>query len=220
MPSLNEIMCCNSTLCIVANPSVSRQAQIVTHRMSSGTRFTFDFISNDFQIYPAGVRFHPSPMDPSEIQKRNTSIALFHNRTLVTALDGMDFTLGVEQDAIILDGGSLHDPRIGQDSVHSPDRTNPPTQPAPPNRRFDGYFHTHPHSSSMRPPTPSSDWNEVPAVGFPGVGSVLHFMIESNKRIWGLLRNRRAFIVGVIQRSHLFTIDRGSNAYNSCWVLS
>lgn len=218
MPSLNEIMCSNTTLCIVENPSVSRQARVVINGFCNGRRFTFDFVSNDFQVVP--VRFHPSPMNATEVQSRNTSIALFQNQALLDELNDMDFSLGVEQDAIILDDGSLHDLRRGQDSVHSPDRTTSPTPTAPPRRHFVGYFHTHPHSRSMRPPTPSADWNEVPGVGFPGAGSVLHFMIEGNKRIWALSQNRRAFIVGVIRGTRLFTIDQRSNGYSACWVLS
>jgi len=218
MPTLNEIMCSHTTLCIVENPGVSRRSQIVTNGFCNGRRFTFDFVSNDFQIVP--VRFHPSPMNAGEAQKRDASIALFQNQTLLRALNGMRFNLGVEQDAVILDDGSLHDLRRGQDSMHSPDRTRRPTEATPSTRRIAGYFHTHPHSPSMRPPTPSADWNEVPGAGFPGASSVLHFMIEGNKRVWGLLQNRRAFIVGVIQGSRLFTINQGSSARNSCWVLS
>lgn len=218
MPSLNVLMCRNTILCIVENPSVSGQARTVTNGYCNGQRFTFDFISNNFQILP--VRFNPSPMNGTEIQVRNRSIALFQNRTLLRLLNGMSFDLSIEQDTIILDDGSLHDFRKGQDSVHSPDRTRLPTRRVPPGRRFVGYFHTHPHSVSMRPPTPSSDWNEVPGVGFPGVGPALHFMIEGNKRVWGLMQNRRAFIVGVMQRSRLYTIDRSSRAFNFCWVLS
>lgn len=218
MPSLNDLMCRRTTLCIVANPGVSGQAEIVIDgAYRDGRPFTFDFISNRFQILP--VRFQPNPMNASETQRRSASIALFQNQTLLAALNGMNFSLGVEQDAIILDDGRLHDPRQGRDSVHSPDRTTPPTQAAPPNRRFVGYFHPHPHSLSMRPPTPSSDWNDVPGVGVPGAGSVLHFMIESNKRIWGLLPNRRAFIVGAIRENGFVTIDQGP-ARSCCWAVS
>jgi len=236
MPSLNQLMCGNTTLVIVLshtlrgqplNPPVPGQvrrpvppprAQIVVDGRCNGRQFIFDFVSADFQIMP--VRFQPHPMTGSERQKRDASIALFQNQTLLTELNGLHFNLGVEQDAVILDNGALHDLRRGRDSSHSPDRANPPTQAVPPGRRFFGYFHTHPYSSSIRPPTPSSDWNVVPGVGVPGVDSVLHFMIESNKRIWGLSQNRRAFIVGVIDQGQLLTMDPASNAFSSCWALS
>jgi hypothetical protein len=218
MPSLNELMCCHTTLCIVENPSVSRRSQVVTNGFCNGRRFTFDFMSHDFQIVP--VTFQPSPMNGAEQQKRTASVTLFQNGTLLTALSGVHFDLGVEQDVLILDDGSLHDLRRGQDSAHSPDRTRRPTLATPPHRQIAGYFHTHPQAAVMRPPTPASDWNEVPGVGFPGADAVLHFMIECSRRVWGLLSNRRAFLVGVIQGSGLLTLDATSSARNSCWILS
>jgi hypothetical protein len=242
MPSLNDIMSRNTTLSIVEH-SVSGIARVVIDGEyypppsdRSRSRLTFDFISNDFQIVP--VRFFQNSLNGSEIQKRNASIVLFQNHTLLTSLigpapssmalggaatagtPGINFNSGVEQDAIILDNGRLHDIRRGRDTSHSPDRTNQTTIAVPSGRQFVAYFHTHPYSLSMRPPTPSSDWNEVPGVGFPGRNSILHFMIEGNKRIWGLLDNRRAFIVGIIRGNAFLTLDAGSNAINHCWQLS
>jgi hypothetical protein len=218
MPSLNELMCCHTTLCIVENPSVSRRSLVVTNGFCNGHRFTFDFLSHGFQIVP--VTFQPDAMTASEQQKRTASVALFQNSTLLTALSGVPFDLGVEQDALILDDGSLHDLRRAQDASHSPDRTRRPTLATPPHRQIAGYFHTHPPAALMRPPTPASDWNEVPGVGFPGSDAVLHFMIECSRRVWGLLSNRRAFLVGVIQGSGLLTLDPASRTCHVCWALS
>jgi len=184
----------------------------------SRSRFAFDFSSGIFQIMP--VRFEPDPMNGSEQQIRNRSVALFRNSTLLNLINGMVFNIPIEQDSIILDDGTLHDFRKGEDTVNSPDRTRVPTRRAPRGRRFVGYFHTHPHSAQMRPPTPTSDWNMVPGVGYPGTGTALHFMIESNKRVWGLLRNRRAFIVGMVQGTRLYTINQTDPGYNTCWILS
>lgn len=218
MPSLNELMCARTTLCIVPNPGDSGRAQVVMNGVVGGDRFRFDFVSSNFQIMP--VNFDPDPMSGAEIQIRNRSIALFRNSTLLSLINGMAFNIGIEQDSIILDDGTLHDFRKGEDTVHSPDRTRVSTRPAPRGRRFAGYFHTHPQSIQMRPPTPSSDWNMVPGVGFPGTGAVLHFMIESNKRVWGLLRDRRAFIVGMVRGTRLFTINTSDPGYAMCWNLS
>ncbi|MCE7957479.1 MAG: hypothetical protein DYH06_06010 [Acidobacteria bacterium ACB2] len=216
MPTLNEIMCIRTVLCIV-RPGVSGM-QTVTNGMCDGQRFDFDFVSSDFQVPP--VHFHPRRMDASEAQRRDASIALFQSWPLLEALASISFTLHVEQDALILDGGTLHDLRKGRDSMNSPDRTRTPTEAPPAGRQVVGYFHTHPDAAVMRPPTPSADWNPVPGVGIPGVGTALHFMIESNRRAWGLLANRRAFIVGAVRATRLYTVDPGSDGFDHCWELS
>ena len=220
MPTLNELMCAHTTLCFV--PGGSGQAQIIRNGMSgrgeTRSRFMFDFIASNFQILP--VRFQPSPMNGVEQRIRNRSVALFRNSTLLRQINGMVFNIPIEQDSTILDDGVLHDFRKGEDTVHSPDRTRVPTRPAPRGRRIAGYFHTHPYSVQMRPPTPSADWNIVPGVGRPGTGTALHIMIESNKRVWGLLQNRRAFIVGMVRGTRLFTINQRDGGYTHCWILS
>lgn len=222
MPSLNEIMCSQTTLVI----SVNGGASAGSYRVRNGIgippgitgRFNFDFISENFTISP--VRFQPRAMAGNEMQIRDASIALFQTQRLLTQLNGMNFNQGVEQDAIILDDGSLHDLRRGRNSTYSPDRTRTPTQPRPAGRSFVGYFHTHPSAIVMRPPTPAADWNEVPGVGVPGTGSVLHFMIECNKKIWGLLHNRHAFIVGKIHNSQFRRMPPTVVGFGHCWRLS
>jgi hypothetical protein len=224
MPSLNQLMVENTTMLVVKNPRMSwRGIQVINgHYPGSGRddfTFDFDFVNNEFQILP--FHFRPVQMSVTELQKRDASIRLMQTQSLLTAINNLNFTIHVEQDAIILDTYTpLHDYRRGTNSVDSPDRTRPPTVAAPAGRHFIAYFHTHPHSESIRPPTPSSDWNEVPRVGRPGSNQVLHFMIECNKRIWGLLPERRAFIVGRIDGTALSTIDQSCNGFNYCWIMS
>ena len=217
MPTLNEIMCIRTVLCIARGPG-SSGVETVTNGICDGARFDFDFVSSEFRIPP--VRFVPVRMSADEARRRDASIALFRSRALLEALNGISFALHVEQDALILDGGTMHDLRRGQDSTYSPDRTRTPTEATPPGRRVVGYFHTHPPAAVMRPPTPSADWNVVPGVGTPGVGDALHFMIESNRRAWGLLANRRAFIVGAVRATLLHGVDPDSEAFHYCWELS
>ena len=217
MPTLNEIMCIRTVLCIVRGPG-SSGLETVTNGICDGVRFDFDFVSGDFQIPP--VHFHPVRMNADEARRRDASIALSRSRPLLESLNGISFALHVEQDALILDSGTTHDLRRGQDSTYSPDRTATPTQATPSGRRVVGYFHTHPPAAVMRPPTPSADWNVVPGVGSPGVGDALHFVIESNRRAWGLLANRRAFIVGAVRATQLHSIDPGTDPFSYCWELS
>ncbi len=220
MATLNEIMCHRTTLNIVVDPSVSGDSEIVRNGYFISPRrpLEFNFTAHNFEIVP--VCFAPRLMNAAERQKRDASIALCRNQTFLNHLGAMSFNIGVEQDAMIMDGGSLHDLRKGQDRSHSPDRTSSPTRPLPQGRRIVGYFHTHPHAAGLLPPTPSADWNEVPGVGFPGVGPALHFMIECHQRIWGLVQNRHAFIVGKVHRNRLVTIDQDTEQYNFCWRLS
>jgi hypothetical protein len=218
MPTLNELMTHNTTFVFVVPPRRGRQQTFRNGRCGTAA-FTFDMTRHNhpFQMMP--TIFVPRLMTGPEIQRRNESIALFQNPTLRRDLVAMDFNMGVEQDAFILDDGTLHDLRGGQDSRHSPDRVTHPNEPVPSGRRCVGYFHTHPFSHSIRPPTPSSDWNPVPGIGAPGSGPELHFMIEGNRRVWGFLQNRHAFIVGRIEKFQFLTINPGSSARNCCWHL-
>ena len=93
-------------------------------------------------------------------------------------------------------------------------------QATPAGRSIAGYFHTHPASPQMRPPTPSADWNIVPGVGRPGSDARLHFMIEANRRVWGLMARRHAFIVGILQGTRLRGIDQSTPQINYCWGMS
>lgn len=216
MPTLNFLMCRRTDL-LIACGSPLGSLQRVINGSCGGRPFEFDFVSSPFQVPP--VRFRPEAMDGPEAQRRDASVALVSSQTVLSALSGLNLRVGVEQDAVILDDGLLHDPRRGRDSVNSPDRTNPPTERAPAGRHFVGYLHTHPFSENMRPPTPSSDWNEVPGVGFPGRDAILHFMIESNGRVWGFLRPRRTFLVGAIDAGNLLTVDPSSPDHGVCWSL-
>lgn len=216
MPTLNFLMCRQTDLLIAFGSPIGRLQRVI-NGSCEGSPFEFDFASSPFQVPP--VRFQPQAMDGAEAQRRDASVALVSNQTVLAALSGLTLRVGVEQDAVILDNGLLHDPRRGRDSVNSPDRTNPPTEPVPAGRRFVGYFHTHPFSEQMRPPTPSSDWNEVPGVGYPGRDAILHFMIEGNGRVWGLLRPRRTFIVGAIEGGSFLTVDPSSPGHGTCWSL-
>ena len=215
MPTLNVLMCAHTMLSIVENPAVSTRAVIVVNGRVGRVRFLFNFTDNRFRIL--SMRFQPRLMTGDQQQRRDRSIALFRNPTLLTAISRLTLKTGGEQDAVILDDGSLHDLRRSPSRGHSPNRVAHPTQATPASRSIAGYFHTHPASPQMRPPTPSADWNVVPGVGRPGSDDKLHFMIEATRRVWGLMADRHAFIVGILQGTRLHGIDRSTPQFNFCW---
>ena len=45
-------------------------------------------------------------------------------------------------------------------------------------------------------------------------------VIEANRRVWGLMASRHAFIVGILQGTRLRGIDQSTPQINYCWGMS